>query len=199
MQWLERAFEWLLWHSRLLVLSGVVAGVCLAVGAFYMAAIDALHLLGKLSQYGDPGLDAAARVAFRSNLVTYLIKAVDNYLIAAILLLFALGLYELFISKMDAAGHQPLMPHRLQVHSLDDLKDRIAKLILLVLVIEFFQHALELSYTSPQDLLYLAVSVLLISGAFYLSGHKSASEAKDVSPEAERAVESPARRRRASI
>jgi uncharacterized membrane protein YqhA len=133
------------------------------------------ELRSKLSTYGNPALDTASRVALRSDLVTYLIKAVDNYLIAAILLLFALGLYELFISKIDEEGHRQLMPRRLQVHSLDDLKDRIAKLILLVLVIEFFQHALDMAYTGPQDLLYLAISVLLIGVPSYFSGHKSAS------------------------
>jgi uncharacterized membrane protein YqhA len=175
MKWLEHGFEYLLWQSRLLVLSGVIAGLLLAVGTFYMAAVDVVHLLGKLSTYADSALDTASRGALRSDLVTYLVKAVDNYLIAAILLLFALGLYELFISKMDEEGHRQLMPHRLQVHSLDDLKDRIAKLILLVLVIELFQHALDIKYTNAQDLLYLAISVLLISVPFYFSGHKSAT------------------------
>jgi len=175
MKWLEHGFEHLLWQSRLLILSGVIAGLLLAVGTFYMAAVDVVHLLGKLSTYADPALDTASRGALRSDLVTYLVKAVDNYLIAAILLLFALGLYELFISKMDEQGHRQLMPRRLQVHSLDDLKDRIAKLILLVLVIEFFQHALDITYTGAQDLLYLAISVLLISVPFYFSGHKSAT------------------------
>ncbi|MGE3537440.1 MAG: YqhA family protein [Candidatus Tectimicrobiota bacterium] len=198
MKWLEQLFEWALWHSRLLVLSGVIAGVLLAIGAFYMAAVDVVHLLAKLSGYANPGLDPIARAALRSTLVTYLIKAVDNYLIAAILLLFALGLYELFISRMDAAGRRQLMPQRLQVHNLDDLKDRIAKLILLVLVIEFFQHALELSYTTPIDLLYLAIGVLLISGAFYLSSHKEAQAKHDPTPHGTTLEEKAARPKRLS-
>jgi uncharacterized membrane protein YqhA len=56
------------------------------------------------------------------------------------------------------------------VESLDDLKDRIAKLILLVLIVEFFQYALKLTYATPLDLLYLAVGILFIGGALYLSG-----------------------------
>jgi hypothetical protein len=37
-----------------------------------------------------------------------------------------------------------------------------------VLVIEFFQRALQLRYERPLDLLYFATSVLLVSGALYL-------------------------------
>lgn len=171
-KFLERCFERLLWHSRLLLLSGVVACLCLTVGALYMATIDTYYLLGKLYAYADPMLDSASRASVRATLVTYLIKAMDNYLISAILLLFALGLYELFISKVDATEARQLMPRRLQVRSLGDLKDRIAKLILLVLAIEYVQHALEQVYTSVLELLSLAVGVLLVSAAFYLSSLK---------------------------
>lgn len=176
MKFLERCFEQVLWHSRLLILSGVIAGICLTVGALYIAAVDVYYLLTKLGAYADPSLAPDSRAALRSTLVTYLIKAVDNYLIAAILLLFSLGLYELFIGKVNPTESRQLMPRRLQVRSLDDLKDRIAKLILLVLAIEFFQHALELHYTHMLDLLYLAMGVLMVSGAFYLSNQKGAGK-----------------------
>lgn len=172
MKFLGRCFEQMLWRSRLLILSGVIAGMGLTVGALYMAAVDVFYLLGKLYTYADPTLDAVSRSALRSTLVTYFIKAVDNYLIAAILLLFSLGLYELFIGPMSATESRRLLPRRLQVRSLDDLKDRITKLILLVLAIEFFQHALQMEYTSVLELLYLALGILLVSGAFYLSNQK---------------------------
>ena len=58
---LERFFERLLWGSRLLVLVAVVAGLVLAVGAAYVATVDVVYLLGLLFEYGDPGLDYAAR------------------------------------------------------------------------------------------------------------------------------------------
>jgi uncharacterized membrane protein YqhA len=111
------------------------------------------------------------REALREATVAGIVKAVDGYLIAAIVLIFALGLYELFINKIDTIQEAArTAPRLVQVASLDDLKDRIAKLILLVLIIEFFQYALKLKYTSPLDLLYLAIGVLFIGGALYLSG-----------------------------
>lgn len=168
---LERAFERALWQSRLLVVVAVVASAFLAVGAFYMATVDVVVLLGSLMPYASPGLDPTAREALREATVAGIVKAVDGYLIAAIVLIFALGLYELFVKKIDATQEAArTMPRLVQVANLDDLKDRIAKLVLLVLIIEFFQYALKLKYTSPLDLLYLAVGVLFIGGALYLSG-----------------------------
>ncbi len=168
---LERTFEQVLWQSRLLVVVAVVASAFLAVGAFYMATVDVVVLLGSLLPYASPSLDPAAREALREATVAGIVKAVDGYLIAAIVLIFALGLYELFINKIDAIQDAARsVPRLVQVASLDDLKDRIAKLILLVLIIEFFQYALKLKYTSPLDLLYLAIGVLFIGGALFLSG-----------------------------
>jgi uncharacterized membrane protein YqhA len=171
MESLERTFEQILWRSRLLVVVAVVASAFLAVGAFYMATVDVVVLLGSLLPYASPSLNPAAREALREATVAGIVKAVDGYLIAAIVLIFALGLYELFINKIDAIRDAARsVPRLVQVASLDDLKDRIAKLILLVLIIEFFQYALKLKYTSPLDLLYLAIGVLFIGGALFLSG-----------------------------
>jgi uncharacterized membrane protein YqhA len=171
MKTLKHFFEQMLWQSRLLVLVAVVASTILAAGTFYMATVDVLFLLGGLIPYGRPHLESAARAALRDAAVTGIVKAVDVYLIAAILLIFAMGLYGLFISKIDTAETAVrAMPNLIRVESLDDLKDRIAKLILLVLIVEFFQYALKLTYATPLDLLYLAVGILFIGGALYLSG-----------------------------
>jgi uncharacterized membrane protein YqhA len=171
MKSLERSFERALWQSRLLVVVAVVASAFLALGALYMATVDVVVLLGNLMPYASPALDPAARETLREATVAGIVKAIDGYLIAAIVLIFALGLYELFINKIAAIQDAArTVPRLVQVTSLDDLKDRIAKLILLVLIIEFFQYALKLKYTSPLDLLYLAIGVLFIGGALYLSG-----------------------------
>lgn len=73
----------------------------------------------------------------RADAVTAMIKAVDGYLIAAILIVFSLGLYELLVSKLDVAEKAEAVPRLLLIRNLDELKDRIVGLVLLVLVIGF--------------------------------------------------------------
>jgi uncharacterized membrane protein YqhA len=171
MRALERFFEQMLWRSRLLVVVAVASAGLLAAGTLYVATVDVVLLLGKLAQYASPVLGATGRTALREEIVAGIVKAVDAYLIAAILLIFALGLYELFVNKIDpSASAAWRVPRLVQVANLDDLKDRIAKLVLLVLIIEFFQYSLRVKYTTPLDVLYLALGVLFIGGALYLSG-----------------------------
>ena len=167
---LEQIFERGLWQSRVIVVVAVVASTLLSLAAFYMATVDTLLVIGKLLPYADPALESGARGAIRDEAVTGIVKAVDGYLIAAIVFIFGLGLYELFVNRIGPARGAEQEPRLLQIASLDDLKDRLAKLILLVLVIEFFQYALKLKFSTPLDLLYLAVGILLIGGALYLSG-----------------------------
>jgi uncharacterized membrane protein YqhA len=163
---LVQGFEWLLWWSRLIVLVAVVASLGVAMGMFFVSTVDAVELLGHVVHYASAD---AERAALRSNIVAHVVEVVDGYLLASIMLIFSLGLYELFISRIEAAGDFESAEQVLLIRSLDDLKDRLAKVVLLILVVKFFEYALQLHFQTPLDLLYLAVGVLLVSAAIYLS------------------------------
>ena len=107
---LKRLFEAALWSSRLVVLVAVVFGIVLALGAFYLATTDVFYALWYLGQYADPTLGAGEHEGSRSSAVTAIMKAVDGYLIAAILIVFPLGLYELFVGKLDVAERSEAAP-----------------------------------------------------------------------------------------
>ncbi|MGL6281089.1 MAG: hypothetical protein ACRC2J_01625, partial [Microcoleaceae cyanobacterium] len=54
------------------------------------------------------------------------------------------------------------------VQSLEELKDKIMKVIVIVLVVSFFKQVTQLELTTAGDLLYLAISILLLSASGYL-------------------------------
>ncbi|WP_257449277.1 YqhA family protein [Archangium lipolyticum] len=168
MRKLERAFEQVLWASRFIMVGGVIFSALMAVGAFYMATLDALSLPGLLRDYTGAVGGEGDRTELRAKILTLIVKSMDGYVITAILLIFSLGLYEFFIGKLEVARESPLAPRLLHMGGLEDLKGRIAKLLVLVLVIEFFQRALQLSFTHALDLLYLALGIVLIGLTLYL-------------------------------
>lgn len=168
----ERYFESLLWNSRLVVLVAVVASLVVSLAMFYVATVDVVALMGHLAHYHDLSLGPDARADLRGLVVAHVVEVVDGYLLAAIMLIFSLGLYELFVSRIEAAEGSEFASRLLLIRSLDDLKDRLAKVVLLILVVKFFEFALQLSFDRPLDLLYLALGIGLVAAAVALSSRK---------------------------
>ena len=169
MPWWERLFESFLWNSRLVVLLAVVASLLTAFALFYMATVDATLLIHHLVFYGSPDLTPALRAELRAGSITHVVEVVDGYLLATVLLIFSLGLYELFISKIDPAENSENASKVLLIHSLDDLKTRLAKVILMILIVRFFEYALDLRFGSTLELLEFAGGIALLGLALFLT------------------------------
>lgn len=167
---IEKWFEGALWQSRLIVLLAVVASVLSAIGLVLMATVDAFNMLSHLAHYASSELDGAGRAVIRRETVTHVVEIVDGYLLATFLLIFGMGLYELFISKIDQAENSDSASKVLLIQSLDDLKGRLAKVVLMILVVRFFEYALGMKLTTPLDLLQFAAGIALLGLALYF-GH----------------------------
>ena len=166
----EKVFESILWNSRFVVLVAVIASLVTAFAIFYLTAIDVYYTISHLAHYH--ALPDVERAVLKSQTIAHVVGSVDGFLLGAIMLIFALGLYELFISKIDVAGTKHGASNILFISSLDELKDRLAKVIVLILIVMFFEQAIFLKPTESMDLLYYALSILLVSGSLYLS-HKA--------------------------
>src|ERR671911_1978114 len=148
---LEQAFERALWASRLVMLIAVVGSLLLAFGSFYLAIIDVISALAIFRNYSVLSLSTQAFTDLRNEAVTTIVRALDGFLISAILLLFAFGVYELFVSKINPARRSTAVLHFLASGTLDELKEKVARLVIVVLVIEFFQRALRVSYEQARS------------------------------------------------
>ena len=173
MKKLEHLFEGALWQSRFVVLFAVIASLATAFVMFFVATVDAWFLVGHMLDYTSSELTGDARAVFRSTTVTHVVEIIDGYLLGTVLLIFALGLYELFISRIEQAEASETASSVLIIHSLDDLKGRLAKVILMILIVKYFEHAVSMNFATPMDLLYLAGGIALIGVALFLTHDKS--------------------------
>jgi uncharacterized membrane protein YqhA len=170
MNLIERAFERLLWNSRLVTLVAVVASLVVALVMFYIASADVVYLAKEVSHY--TALETEARAHLHRAAVAHVAEIVDGYLFATILIIFALGLYELFIGKIDAIESSPVASRVLLISSLDELKERLAKVVFLILIVRYFEYALDAPITNSLDLLYLAIGIALVAVSLYLTKEK---------------------------
>ena len=161
---IEALFEGTIWRSRFIVILAVVFGLIGAIILFIVASYD----IASIASYAYNGLFAHPHPEnFHENIVAAIIGAVDLYLIAVVMFIFAFGIYELFISHIDEAeGHTQI----LAISSLDQLKDKIAKVIVMVLVVNFFQRVLHTSFTTPLEMLYFALSIMSLAVGLYFLG-----------------------------
>ena len=98
--------------------------------------------------------------------------AVDFYLIALVLLIFSFGIYELFISEIDVARLGSRYGGVLEIETLDDLKNKIIKVIIMVLIVSFFQRILSMVFSTATDMLAMAISICVICiGVYFLGRH----------------------------
>lgn len=165
---LEKVFEWGLWNSRFIVVLAVIFGLVGATTLFIIASFDIYHVVTYVINIYSNGLHPEK---FHDIVVGDIIGAVDLYLIGVVMLLFSFGLYELFISDIDTAKSDENRENKiLSITSLDQLKDKISKVIVMVLVVGFFKKVGLSEYHTPLDLLYLALSITAVSIGLYFLG-----------------------------
>jgi len=169
--WIENVFERTLWSTRFFVLLAVIFSMIGGISLFIVASSDVWHVAITVfnNYFGHSGHVAK----FHELIVTELIGAIDLYLIAIVLFIFGFGLYELFISEIDIAK-KSAASKILEIHSLDELKDKLAKVIIMVLIVGFFKRAMNTEYGGPLEMLYLSGAILGLSLAFYFM-HKGES------------------------
>lgn len=148
---LEQAVQNLLWSARWVMLLPVVG---LLAGAVYFAVQTGLEVWRAL---GSGSLDKA---------LPLMVGAVDLALLASVLIIFALGLYELFIAEFRRP--EGGLSNVLVVKSLNDLKTKLGQVILMILIVKFFEKAQAFAPKAALDFLFYAGAVALLGAALWL-------------------------------
>jgi len=83
--------------------------------------------------------------------------------VGATLMIAAFGLYDLFITRIDAGSRPLRLPAWLEMHDLNDLKARVISMIILVAAVTFVDVVVESK--SGLNTLYLGAAVALVIAA----------------------------------
>lgn len=171
----ERVGEKALWSSRFVVLFAVVSSIVASIVLFIVGSYEIGNTIVLEVSY----LLSSGPFS-KEQLLVGIIAGIDFYLISVVLMIFGFGIYELFISKIDIARDNIAITI-LEIENLDELKQKIIKVIIMVLIVNFFERILKMPYGSPEDLLWYAISVLALSVGIYIvrkDDHLSSSNNK---------------------
>jgi uncharacterized membrane protein YqhA len=130
--------------TRYIIILGVLALLVAALTAFGWGVVRTVEAVALVitSAARDPGITIA------------LIEVVDAFLIATAILIFALGLYELFIANLS-------LPDWIQIHNLHDLKAKLGGVLVLVMAVKFLEKMAE--WKNAQETFFFALAIAVIS------------------------------------
>ncbi|CAI5999944.1 unnamed protein product [Closterium sp. NIES-65] len=126
--------------------------------------------------------------------ILLLVEAVDVYLIGTVMLIFGIGLYELFVNSLDVPRDTSLLspearaelsqricgsslfglfrlkarPKWLEIHSLDEMKTKLGHVIVMILLVGMFEKSKKVPVSSALDLLFFSASVCFAAGCLFL-------------------------------
>ena len=123
----------------------------------------------------------------QKELVGKLVQQADTALLATVLYVIALGLYSLFVDD-DIP-----MPAWLQIHHLDDLKQLLAAVVVVVLGVVFLGHALTWAGGTELLTVGLACAAVIAALSFFLwqSAHENRHRVRDHAAAADTASAQP--------
>ncbi|MCX8075673.1 MAG: YqhA family protein [Aquificaceae bacterium] len=124
-------------------LSLFISAVFLGFYGVYLS-LEALYKVFTDTEYLDTAI-----------LSTKFIAVMDIHLLSVILYIFAVGLYELFVGKLE-------VPDWLKIESIDQLKAKLASVVILILAITFTKNVVK--WKDPVDTLLFGIAIAVVVG-----------------------------------
>jgi uncharacterized membrane protein YqhA len=167
---IESSFETALWKFRLIALLPVVMTAITSLTTFMLGTKETIHSIKLVLHDFDTEIFPVAEV------LGEFVGGVDLYLVGIALLIFSYGTYELLISDVSPGrkGNGTSFKGVLDVKSLDDLKEKLVKVLVVALLVVAFKSMIALPIPDRLSLLYYSLTLLLLTFcAFLLSklGH----------------------------
>lgn len=100
-----------------------------------------------------------------------LIKVIDAFLIAIVLYLLAASIYTLFVGKLE-------LPSRLVASNLQELKNKLSGIIVLVIAVRFVESLFE-GNLQPLEIMWLAMATAAVTAALVMFCHFTHKDEKN--------------------
>ncbi|MHC4269016.1 MAG: YqhA family protein [Planctomycetota bacterium] len=157
-----------------------IAILCSITGSLLMFLIGALKTYKAIATFlfGKIPHESLSRLKTADVTTAYLIKSLDAFLIALVLLIFSYGVYSLFISKHSGIDESGALKW-IRIPSIAHLKNILAEVIIVILFVKFLEVALLNLDNLMWTLLVLPCSILLLALSLKLLGLRGQSSAKD--------------------
>ena len=164
----ELRFEKVLWRLRLIAILPVIMSLASTCITFVLGTME----IGK-AILGLASVESAPHKSYIARLLGSVVTGIDLYLIGIALLIFGYGVYELLISPIDTARNASRVGEGLlEIRDLDQLKEKLVKVLVVALIVSAFKAMLSLPIVDGPSLAFFCLSVLLLAiSGFLVTGN----------------------------
>lgn len=130
-----------------------VAVICTLIGATTLLGFGAVETVSLIRQLFDPAGESLKAKA----LILAFIELTDIFLLATVLYVIAIGLFELFVDDRLS------LPHWLEIHDLNDLKEKLIGVLIVVMAVLFLGQVV--TWDGERNLLPYGAAIAMVIGA----------------------------------
>ena len=152
--------------SRYLVIGAVLGSLAAAFALFAYGIVETIVVIAETIAKAEVSSKGGKALALA------FIEIVDLFLLGTVLLMIALGFYELFIDP------DLKLPEWLQIRTFDDLKNKLVGVVIVVLGVMFLGFVV--AWDGSRDLLGIGAAIALVIAAltYFLSTVKGSGSGK---------------------
>ncbi len=143
--------------SRYMVVIAVIGAFLASITVLIYGGVTVLTIIFDVFSHWSFTVDGAKHLAVES------IEIIDLFLLGTVLYIIALGLYELFIDESLST------PSWLIIHNLDDLKEILVRVIVVLLAVTFLAEVVTWNGSITILALGLAVGIVLFALGYILT------------------------------
>ena len=157
---IEQSLESVLWRVRLIaVLPGLMSLISSTV-LFLIGSLEIGRALGDLPTLLRYSL--AQHKELLADTLGGMVTGIDFNLIGIALLIFGYGIYELLISPIEPARHSMGGSGLLDIRNLDQLKEKLVKVLVVALIVSAFKAMLALPIPDGPSLGWFCFGVFML-------------------------------------
>jgi len=158
-KWFDENVEHKMWNIKFFAFIAVFISLLVGMALMFYGAYEAFHLMEAII-FGHPAKEI--------QLLT--LGVVDMFLFGMVMMIFAFGTYNLFISEIDNVGrdirNDKIRPNWVNIRDFGGLKTIFIKVVIMILIITFLEQVvknMDLFKEDVYSLLIIPVGIVLIA------------------------------------
>ncbi len=147
----KKIVESIIWNLRLFLLIPIFSFLIISIFLIFLSLKKVYFIIISWIE------------GFNLKLLWNIVSLMDLVLLSLILIIFAWGIYELFIDKIKIKNKDNTKAKHLIINNIDELKESLWKVIIIMLIVNLFKILISFKINTWHDIIAISISILSLA------------------------------------